>query len=72
MIQWVELNKDGIFASLMVAIVMLPIAELFTSFMNKRRNNKKYNNNKSNKHSNEYMNSKKNVNKTQVVEIYKI
>lgn len=45
MISWVELNKDGLLTSLIIAIIMLPVAEIFTRIMNKKRDNKKRNKN---------------------------
>lgn len=45
MISWVELNKDGLLTSLIVAIIMLPVAEIFTRIINKKRDNKKGNRN---------------------------
>lgn len=45
MISWVELNKDGLLTSLIIAIIMLPVAEIFTRIMNKKRDNKKGNKN---------------------------
>lgn len=41
MINWVELNKDGLLASLIIALFMLPIGELFTTIIHKKRDRKK-------------------------------